>query len=329
MSCQSFRLWFFLFLLISVNGCAPVPQRPPADTLLAYTVEGDSLLQGHSPVFLVEEHQRAYNRIGMARLETTSDTETHVIVDPAKPAVYAESRTWRADDQTYTNLIYRIHFPQIPMRIVPFYLGAGKNTGLLVIVTLDPQSGGALLYTTVHTCGCYLAFIPTSLLPDSFFPPGWEKERQYVYGESLPAILAYPAGQVPDDRLTILLRRDTHRIKDVWFAPRTDLESYPSVPMEILPLDALSNLSGDDNSQGSFFETDGKRKDYVVDSEKFYERLLISWWALDWHVGEDKRLGRDKNDGITFYTSLKPWARDDSDLRDFASFLHFWGWRFK
>ncbi len=51
----------------------------------------------------------------------------------------------------------------------------------------------------------------------------------------------------------------------------------------------------------------------------------MSWWAFDWRVGEDKKLGMDKSDGILFYTSLKPWAREQSDIRDFPSFLKFWG----
>ena len=28
-----------------------------------------------------------------------------------------------------------------------------------------------------------------------------------------------------------------------------------------------------------------------------------------------------------FYTSLKPWNREASDMWDFATFLKFWGWR--
>ena len=316
-------------LLLLANGCAPVPQPPPAHTLRAYTVAGESLLQRNSPVFLVENNEKPYNRIGTVRWEQISDAEAKVFVDPSEAAVYAESRTWRAGNQNYTNLIYRIHFQQVPMRIVPFYLSAGRNTGLLVIVTLEPQTGRPLLYTTVHTCGCYLAFIPTTLLPDPSVPPGWREERQYVYGESLPAILEYPAGERPAHKLTILLRHGTHRIKDVWFSPEAESERYPSVQMKLLPLKTLSSLPGPGTARGAFFETEGARKGYVVDSEKLWERLLVSWWALDWRVGEDKRLGRDKTDGITFYTSLKPWARDKSDLRDFATFLHYWGWRFK
>ncbi len=80
------------------------------------------------------------------------------------------------------------------MRVVAVFPSAGRNTGLRVIVTLEPQRGRPLLYTTACTCCCYLAFIPTTLLPDPSVTPGWREERQYVYGESLSAILKYPAG---------------------------------------------------------------------------------------------------------------------------------------
>lgn len=53
----------------------------------------------------------------------------------------------------------------------------------------------------------------------------------------------------------------------------------------------------------------------------------MSWWALDWRVGEDKKFGRHTSDGPVFYTSLRPWDRKRSDMRDFAGFLAYWGWR--
>ena len=52
----------------------------------------------------------------------------------------------------------------------------------------------------------------------------------------------------------------------------------------------------------------------------------MSWWVFDWRVGEDKKFGKDKNDGILFYTSLKPWDREKSDMRDFVTFLKYWKW---
>jgi len=97
--------------------------------------------------------------------------------------------------------------------------------------------------------------------------------------------------------------------------------------MPLKPLKMLEGLALPDGGSTSFYETEGSRKDYVKNSQKPWERLLMSWWAFDWRVGEDKKLGRDLQDGGRFYTSLKFWARDASDLRDFPRFLRYWGWK--
>jgi hypothetical protein len=93
------------------------------------------------------------------------------------------------------------------------------------------------------------------------------------------------------------------------------------------PMDELENISAGDGNVVSFYETSGARAGYVRNSGKIWERLLISWWALDWRVGEDKRFAPGESDGPVFYTSLKPWARQESDLLDFPGFLRYWGWK--
>jgi len=56
------------------------------------------------------------------------------------------------------------------------------------------------------------------------------------------------------------------------------------------------------------------------------ERIFMSWWALDWYIGQDKAPENDGETGTTFYASLKFWRRKDSDMWDFAGFFHYWGW---
>jgi hypothetical protein len=56
------------------------------------------------------------------------------------------------------------------------------------------------------------------------------------------------------------------------------------------------------------------------------ERFFVSWWAFDWHVGEDKAYGPAEETGTVFYTSLKFWRRDVSDMWFFDRFLKYWGW---
>ncbi len=310
-----------LFLLVLLAGCAPPPQPPPLTTAVPYQVEtGQSLLHRFAPTFWIEENAADYNRIGGVRALTTEK----VTIDPDQPVIYAEQREFTTAGGTYTNLIYRVHFAAVPGGLSPYYLGAGKNVGLLILVTLDARQQ-PLLVTSVHTCGCYLAFFATSTLPDRMRPTDWKAGRQIVYGENLPRLLDY-AGRSPSaQRLQIRIRPGTHRVMDVWLA--TDDQLPANVQSAALqPLDSLQRLPLASGGTTSFYETEGSRAGHVKGSYKTRERLFMSWWALAWKIGQDKYLGRDTTDGPVFYTSLKPWARKASDMRDFAGFLHYWGW---
>lgn len=143
--------------------------------------------------------------------------------------------------------------------------------------------------------------------------------------ENLPAMLDYGSDSQQGLRTAILMRSGSHRVKDVWLMDQKAQSGYPVAEARLQSLEALEALPAGDQSI-SFYEESVRRKDYVKGSAKPWERLFMSWWALDWRIGEDKRLGLDKGDGLVFYTSLKPWAREASDLRDFAGFLRYWGW---
>ncbi len=318
------RLSLKLILLWSglLVGCASgLPQHPRADSLRAYVAQTDSWhFSRQAPVFVVEEPGRSHNRIGTVAARI-SDGAEEVYVDSEQPTLYARQTSFRTARGSYKNLTYRVHFEKVPAT----HLGWGRNVGLLVIVTLN-ESGQPVLFTTLHTCGCYLAFTPTSYLDEAAFPPGWERGRRKVHGESLPGYLDYGEGSPTHSRLHLLLQKDTHRIMDLWLADGRNPADYQRVPTPVKPLKVLEGLGLPDGASTSFYETEGGRRDYVKDSRKPWERLFMSWWAFDWRVGEDKKLGRDQEDGILFYTSLKPWARQPSDLRNFPVFLKYWGW---
>ncbi|MCI5211977.1 MAG: hypothetical protein D3910_25080, partial [Candidatus Electrothrix sp. ATG2] len=120
----------------------------------------------------------------------------------------------------------------------------------------------------------------------------------------------------------------THRVKDIWLADAGFLPNFTTIAADFQPLTALEMLPLGDQWVTSFYETTGPRKGYVKGSYKTRERLFMSWWAFDWRIGEDKKLGKDTGDGTIFYTSLKPWRREASDLRDFIGFARYWGWKF-
>ncbi len=316
-------------LMTLLGACATGPGRSAPDPpLAAYTVENEAALPGrYAPVFMIENHEARHNRIGTPRAVMHADNQEKVFVDPDRATYYARQQAFTTSGGTFTNLVYRVHFAEVPGGWAPFHLIAGKNVGLLVIITLNDRQQ-PLLVTTVHTCGCYLAFVPTAYLPMDAWPVGWQKGRQAVYGENLPGLLDF-AGSPPEQaRPVIVLRDGTHRVKDIRWTDAGTSVAAAEITAELKALDALERLPLEAAGVTSFYESSGSRRGYVKESYKQRERLLMSWWALDWRVGEDKKFGLDKTDGIEFYTSLKPWARSASDMREFAAFLEYWGWRF-
>lgn len=312
------RLCALLLLLFTTAcaGLAPV-QRTDQPVSQAVSAESEgSLLSHFVPVFVVEEAGKSYNRIGTPGFKPGKAGEVTAYVDSNRPTIYAQQQEFSSNGNTYLNLIYRIHFEATPSN----HLTAGNNVGLLTIITLDADNT-PLLLTTAHTCGCYLAVIPTSALPRTAYPENWPTDQQQIYGEQLPVrIDLKPA--TSQSKFVLHLRDATHRVMAVELRP-VDSDSLETAPL--VPMQALRELPSNGQTL-SFFETEGPRKGYVRDNHKPYERWLMGWWALDWRIGEDKDLGPRETTGTVFYTSLKPWARSKSDLWRFADFLRYWGW---
>ncbi len=309
----------FLFCLVA---CAGLPPRHSELHAPAYVTaeSSDSLLSRYAPLFILEEADKSYNRIGTPAIRAVEHGETEAYVDPDQPALYAMQRTFQSGGRDYTNLIYRVHFEKTPAR----HLTAGRNVGLIILITLD-ENENPLLLTSVHTCGCYLAFIPTSYLAEEAYPENWSLVSQQAYGEQLPGQILIPERK--PYRFTLSIRSGTHRVMNLNLQTEEDIAPSNLLKVKLRPMEALRQLPFGQQSI-SFFETNGPRKGYVRGSRKPYERLLMSWWAFDWRVGEDKDLGPREETGATFYTSLKFWAREESDLWDFSQFLRYWGWRF-
>lgn len=315
-----------LLLFLLLTACAPFSGDGIRDARLAYAPTGnDATFAAFAPTFVIENPSAEYNRIGTPSAGKAGNGRTEIFVDSNIPSVYVEERAFQFGRKKFRNLIYRVHFSKIPFLLFPFELGAGKNMGVFVIVTLNEQHL-PILYTTVHTCGCYLAFIPTSYMDKASYPPWWHRDEQHIYGEILPTLLDLGTADTNDKNVYVYLRDRSHRVKDVRVKPRSDPEQYELRQAGLKPLDELEKLKLPEGGTTSFYVTEGSAKGFVKGSYKIWERLLMSWWAFDWRVGEDKKLGLDLDDPPVFYTSLKFWHREESDMRDFAGFLTYWGW---
>lgn len=311
-------------LLLSSVACTGLHQpKQAAELPLQYVAvkHDNSLLAKYAPVFILEDSTKNYNRIGTPAVRDNGSGAPDVYVDPLRSTIYSMEQKFRDEGAIYTNLIYRVHFERTPFN----HLTAGRNVGLIVIITLN-QKNKPLLITTVHTCGCYLAIIPTSNLSDKSYPKDWHLGDHNIYGESLPGLIEIKQPDDAQHKFVFRIRSETHRVMHLGLlAEDTAIPHSEFVTAQLRPMDELRKLPFG-NSEISFFETKGSRKGYVRNSQKPFERLLMSWWSMDWRVGEDKDLGPSEETGTTFYTSLKFWAWEKSDLWNFANFLKYWGW---
>ena len=320
------KIFFIVVAALLLSACASTPHVSTDHPVMAYVAKDDgSLLARHAPIIVPQNQYKTYNQIGQPSARYDADgQEEQIYVDPAAPIFYTQQQTFKTSKGQYTNLIYRVHFTEVPFQLFPFNITAGKNGGLLVVITLN-QAGQPLLVTTVHTCGCYVAIIPTGFLPAQYYPETWDTTNpQNIYGEQLPSRLDYLNSPAPNYRPVIFLRDGTHRVMDVKIG---SADTYNPIITPIEPAETLKHLPLSAHETTSFYATEGARKGYVKESFKPFELALMSWWVLDPFVGVDKEFSADPNTGPVFYTSLAPWNRKASDMRNFASFLAFWGWR--
>lgn len=316
------NLFFLGLLLVSLAGCAAPIGNLAADIRLVTVPDLTENEEQPTLSFLVAEWQHLYNRIGKVQAEE-SNGSVRVFVNPQQPVIYHERRVFSTERAAYTNLVYRVHFPETPYSLVPFHLTAGNNPGVLVIITLDEEKR-PILVTTVNTCGCYVVIIPTNYLASGAYPPEWPEKEQSIYGENLPARLEMT---MPTDGLQVFIGPSTHRVRDVRVV-HTDVKGGgQNLAAEVLPMSSLLALPLAAGRTTSMFYGSWPLRGHVKGAIKPWESFLLSLISLDLYVGMDKEYGNTAKSGNPFYTSLKPWNRHSSDMNDFAGFLQFYGWK--
>ncbi|MDH3950899.1 MAG: hypothetical protein OEV11_07690, partial [Deltaproteobacteria bacterium] len=280
---------FFMALAIIVSGCAHHQKLPPEKVHTIYLTDGEKgeVLNRYAPVFLTYDYQREYNRIGRPAARFDENGEETIYVDATKPVIYYMEQEFSAENGRYTNLIYRIHFPKVPFSIIPFNLTSGNNVGVIVVITLDSQQRPALI-STVGTCGCYAAIVPTTYLPRNYLPEDWKDMPLDVYGEQLPSILDYENKEYP--KLLVHLRPGVHRIMDLEIVDLADVsqpERFFTVQAPLEPVSDLERIPLDGKTT-SFYYDYGPQKGHVKRSMKFWETILLSLISWDFFVGTDK-----------------------------------------
>ncbi len=319
-------LGLMALLALSV-GCAHLgPSDGPDRAATLYWPEmNETPISRHAPAFLARGTEAPANRIGRPVARGTR-LGVEIDIDPEAPTIYTEVQDVSTPKARYTNLIYRIHFPEVPFRLIPFRLTAGDNVGILVIVTVDGDDRPVLV-TTAGTCGCYAAVVPTDALDPAAWPDGWDPAGFELYGEELPGILRTKGMAAP--RIVVRLRPEVHRVMDLTVVDAADGMNFSDVPRrraDLVPMSALDALAHEDGTVSLFHDT-WPLTGFVKGAFKPWETLLLGPISLDPFVGMDKRYRDTEETGNPFYTSLKPWNRRASDLWHFQRFLRFWGWK--
>jgi len=313
-----------LFFILSACSHQQIISKQVEQTVFVAEGMEDTLISQYAPAFLIDNNLYQYNKIGRPSAKYNDGGRITVYVDTKRPTIYYMVRKLVTDKASYTNFIYRVHFSETPFNLFPFHLTAGKNVGLMAIITVDDRERPVLI-TTVHTCGCYLAIVPTSNLPHDAFPKRWKEKPLKVYGEKLPWILKYENKKNP--KLLVRLRSGVHRVMDLQITKLRQLHDAGSVieSSHLMHLDKLEKLPLN-GSTTSFYHHKGPLKGHVKGAIKPWESILLSLISLDLFVGTDKAYANTEKTGNPFYTSLKPWNRRASDMWDFNKFLMFWGW---
>lgn len=165
-----------------------------------------ALLQRHAPIVEVDE-SGAFDRIGPLAI---GEQSPQARVDASEPPVaYARLAFGRLGGQLRPQLIYTFWFPARPRNGALDLLG-GELDALIWRVTLD-DAGRALVYDSIHACGCYHLFFATTAVRARATPP----PEQGRFDEGL--FMPQPPIAVPraDQRVLLRVASRTHYLQRV------------------------------------------------------------------------------------------------------------------
>jgi hypothetical protein len=186
------------------------------------------------------------------------DAQNQITIDTARPVIYQLLSHSRFGKDILPQLNYVFWFPSRP-KSGSFDLLGGKLDGLTWRVTLAPD-GTALLYDTIHNCGCYHQFFPSARLKTKADASSGE-------GAFIPyAAPALPAGSrahLGIDAVTHYLFRVTASASAPAAALRYAVEDY----------NQLRSLPRADGSRRSLFGANG-----IIDASKRGERFFF--WPM-------------------------------------------------
>jgi hypothetical protein len=248
----------------------------------------DALFALHAPV-LEMDVAGAFDLPGSAFLGSDGVRR----LDTNRPLAYRYAATMPFAGRLRLQLTYVFWFPERP-RTSPLDTLGGRFDGLVWRVTLD-DDGEALLYDSIHPCGCYHQFFPGQLI----------EVREGARDLPEPPLIPKSAPVVtPPGRIVLRVATATHYLQQVYAAEVPAVggtgatRSYGMAPY------ARLYAVGRGNAAGSFFDARGR----VPGSERG-ERFYL------WPMGvPSPGAMRDRGRQATAFLGRRHF--DDADLLD-------------
>lgn len=177
-------------------------------------------------------------------------------VDTRRPVMFRRIAHGRVDGRILLQLVYSVWFPARPPE-GDFDLLSGRLDGITFRVTLA-DDGRPILYDSMHNCGCYHLFLPTTRL--ALKPASGAHEEP-------PLVAQWMEPRVERPVLRIATR--THYLQRVYFDPTPG----DGTVYRTLDDDALRSLALLGGGRRSLFDTDG-----IVAGSERGERWLF--WPM-------------------------------------------------
>ncbi|MBL8519384.1 MAG: hypothetical protein JNK75_01820, partial [Betaproteobacteria bacterium] len=213
-----------------------------------------SLLERHAPVFEIDT-RTTDDRFGMPQW-----TADGIAIDTIAPVVFTHVAHTRFAGDSLVQLTYLLWFPARP-RSGFVDLLSGTLDGLVFRITLD-RDGEVMVADSIHACGCYHLFFPSSRLTAR---PAPDAHQEWAFSPAtLPAL---SLGQ----RLRVRVAAGTHYVTGLFAAPQ---DTAGAQAYTLRPLDELRSLPlPGGRERRSLYGPDG-----LVDGSERGERFLF--WPM-------------------------------------------------
>lgn len=198
------------------------------------------LIARHSPTFSIETISDDDRPGALVWRRDRDRLQITVAVD--QPTVYLRTGYAWLGGRWRLQIIYAVWFPARPSSGT-YDLLSGRLDGLLWRVTLA-EDGSALVYDTIHPCGCYHLFFPTDRVRLRQQAEGFDE------GLFIPRALPVPSASA---RVVLKVAAGTHYLQAVAVAEAT----AAGIPLAVADDDDLRSLPLPEGGARSAFGADG------------------------------------------------------------------------